>query len=205
MHKVVIHAPVETVSGIPSWKAYWEERWWHGNVSPQGLEVTKQQAQKDLVFCKTNSWLSLSYGTVISDFFYYYKEIQTCTYFLKIFLLIYFIWKIITLQYCDHFCHTSTWIGYRYKWFLNCFSWDFPGSPVVKTPHSWYRGHRFDPWKGEILRASRHSQIKKKKNASLYFLKFPPWTDQHFTIKDIYKSFSGPIFFPAGPHVLLEM
>ena len=26
--------------------------------------------------------------------------------------------------------------------------WDFPGSPVVKTPSSQCRGHRFDPWSG---------------------------------------------------------
>ena len=25
---------------------------------------------------------------------------------------------------------------------------DFPGSPVVKTPCSQLRGHRFDPWSG---------------------------------------------------------
>ena len=34
--------------------------------------------------------------------------------FYFIFKLIYFNWKIITLQYCDGFCHTSTWIGHRY-------------------------------------------------------------------------------------------
>ena len=28
--------------------------------------------------------------------------------------IIYFIWMIITLQYCDGFCHTSTRIGHRY-------------------------------------------------------------------------------------------
>ena len=25
---------------------------------------------------------------------------------------------------------------------------DFPGGPVVKTPHFHYRGHRFNPWSG---------------------------------------------------------
>ena len=25
---------------------------------------------------------------------------------------------------------------------------DFPGGPVVKTPHSHFRGRRFDPWPG---------------------------------------------------------
>ena len=27
-------------------------------------------------------------------------------------------------------------------------SWDFPGGPVVKTPHSQCRGPGFDPWSG---------------------------------------------------------
>ena len=31
-----------------------------------------------------------------------------------LFFFIYFNWRIITLQYCDGFCHTSTWIGHRY-------------------------------------------------------------------------------------------
>ena len=35
-------------------------------------------------------------------------------YFFQIFLKInYFNWRTITSQYCDGFCHTSTWIGYR--------------------------------------------------------------------------------------------
>ena len=32
-------------------------------------------------------------------------------FFLK---FIYFNWRIITLQHCDDFCHTSVWIGHRY-------------------------------------------------------------------------------------------
>ena len=30
----------------------------------------------------------------------------------------------------------------------NIIKWDFPGGPVVKTPHSQCRGHGFDPWLG---------------------------------------------------------
>ena len=33
------------------------------------------------------------------------------SFFLK---FIYFNWRIITLQHCDDFCHTSVWIGHRY-------------------------------------------------------------------------------------------
>ena len=31
---------------------------------------------------------------------------------------------------------------------LNVVRRDFPGGPVVKTPHSQCRGHGFDPWSG---------------------------------------------------------
>ena len=31
-----------------------------------------------------------------------------------LFQLIYIGWRVITLQYCDGFCHTSTWIDHRY-------------------------------------------------------------------------------------------
>ena len=32
--------------------------------------------------------------------------------------------------------------------FLNCTSWDFPGSSVVKTPFFQCRGFEFEPWLG---------------------------------------------------------
>ena len=28
------------------------------------------------------------------------------------------------------------------------YSWEFPGSPVLKAPHFHCRGHGFDPWSG---------------------------------------------------------
>ena len=34
--------------------------------------------------------------------------------FLFFFSFFYFNWRIITLQYCDGFCHTSAWTGHRY-------------------------------------------------------------------------------------------
>ena len=49
--------------------------------------------------------------------------------FIHLFLifLINFNWKIITLQYCDDFCHTSTWISHWYTFFP--LSWtSFPPS-----------------------------------------------------------------------------
>ena len=35
-----------------------------------------------------------------------------------------------------------------YMWNLKKGYRAFPGSPVVKTPHSHHRGHGFDPWSG---------------------------------------------------------
>ena len=31
------------------------------------------------------------------------------------------------------------------KWYS---PWDFPGGPAIKTPSSYCRGSRFDPWSG---------------------------------------------------------
>ena len=42
--------------------------------------------------------------------------------------LIYFNWRITTLEYCDDFCHTSTWIGHRYTY--DPASWN-PFSPPL--------------------------------------------------------------------------
>ena len=42
-------------------------------------------------------WITGSYGSFIPSFIYAFT---------------YFNWRIITLQYCDGFCHTSTWISH---------------------------------------------------------------------------------------------
>ena len=38
--------------------------------------------------------------------------------------------------------------GHRVLLKGNICAWDFPGSPVVKTPSIQYRRHRLDPWLG---------------------------------------------------------
>ena len=38
--------------------------------------------------------------------------------FCVFFILFYFNWRIITLQYCDGFCHPSAWISHRYTYVL---------------------------------------------------------------------------------------
>ena len=38
-----------------------------------------------------------------------------------------FNWRVITIQYCDDFCHTSIWIGHRY-------TWTSPTAEVIKSP-----------------------------------------------------------------------
>ena len=53
--------------------------------------------------------------------------------------------------------------------------WDFPGSPVVKTPSFHCRGHGFDPWSGELRpRRPRHGQKeKKRKKKKTWHLSLP--------------------------------
>ena len=46
-----------------------------------------------------------------------------------LFKLIYFNWRLITLQYCGGFCHTLTWIRHGCTWVPN------PESPSHLTPH----------------------------------------------------------------------
>ena len=56
-----------------------------------------------------------------------------------LFLIIYFNWRIVTLQYCDGFCNTSTRISHGLPWWLN-------GKEFA------YKCRRpgFDPWVGKI-------------------------------------------------------
>ena len=41
--------------------------------------------------------------------------------------------------------------------------WDFPGDPVVKTPHFHSRGHGFNPWSGIYTPHATGCGKKKKK------------------------------------------
>ena len=48
----------------------------------------------------------------------------------------YFNWRMIALQYCDGFCHTSTWIGHRYTCFppvLNRIPLGCPRAPALSA------------------------------------------------------------------------
>ena len=60
----------------------------------------------------------------------------------------------------------------RYDWATNTHTpWDFPGGPVVKTPHFPCRGLRFNHQGTKILHASRHGQKnrrRKKKESTRY-------------------------------------
>ena len=48
--------------------------------------------------------------------------------------IIYFIWRLITLQYCSGFCHTLTWISHGYT----CVS--HPEPPSLLPPHPILQG-----------------------------------------------------------------
>ena len=48
--------------------------------------------------------------------------------------------------------------------------WDFPGGPVVKTPHFHFRGHEFDPWSEELRSCmpTGGAEGKKKKRRKVW-------------------------------------
>ena len=55
------------------------------------------------------------------------------------FFLIYFNWRLITLQYCGGFCHTFTWISH------GCICAPHPDPPSHLPPHPIPRGHPSAP------------------------------------------------------------
>ena len=48
----------------------------------------------------------------------------------------------------DSWSIPMTRLCYMVQLILRKRAWDFPGGPVVKTPHSQCRGLRFNPWFG---------------------------------------------------------
>ena len=54
-------------------------------------------------------------------------------------LLIHFIWKLITLQYCSGFCHILTWISH------GCTCVTHPELPFYLPPHPISQGHPSQP------------------------------------------------------------
>ena len=58
-------------------------------------------------YCKKASHRFFSFLVYINIFWF-------SMYLLLKLILIYFNWRTITLQYCNGFCHTSTWIGHGY-------------------------------------------------------------------------------------------
>ena len=59
--------------------------------------------------------------------------------FLNLNLFIYFNWRLITLQYCSDFCHTSTWISH------GCTCVPHPELPSHLPPHPIPQGHPSAP------------------------------------------------------------
>ena len=64
------------------------------------------------------------------------KSLLTCSIF---YCLIYFSWRIITLQYCSGFCHTWTWISH------GCTCVPHPEPPSHLPPHPIPLGHPSAP------------------------------------------------------------
>ena len=55
---------------------------------------------------------------------------KRCIIFLRLFI---FNWRIIALQYCIGFCHTSTWISHKYN--MSPSSWTSLPLPTLPTSH----------------------------------------------------------------------
>ena len=51
-----------------------------------------------------------------------------------------------------------------------CNSWQFPGGPVVKIPHFYYQGSKFNLWSGSWDPANHLAPPKKKKKVQFIFL-----------------------------------
>ena len=56
---------------------------------------------------------------------------------------------------------------------MGWYSWNFPGGPVVKTLHFQCRGHRFDPWAGNIDPACHKTQPSPPKKKHIYRIEMP--------------------------------
>ena len=62
--------------------------------------------------------------------------------------VIYFNWRLITLQYCSRFCHTLTWISHAYTWVPH------PDTPSLPPPHPLPQGHPSAPALSTLSHAS---------------------------------------------------
>ena len=76
-----------------------------------------------------------------------------------------FLWHWLGVWFLLIFCVSSEIIHSKYlkganlkSIIMQCPSWDFPGSPVVKMPHFQCRGPRFNPWSGNF--PTCHNYIK---------------------------------------------
>ena len=82
------------------------------------------------LFCKMQHWnTSHSHLHPILNL-----RLENGTHFLKnIYKFIYFNWRLITLQYCDGFCHTLTWISHRCTCVPHPISQGHPSAPALST------------------------------------------------------------------------
>ena len=97
------------------------------------------------LFCKMQHWnTSHSHLHPILNL-----RLENGTHFLKnIYKFIYFNWRLITLQYCDGFCHTLTWIRHR------CTCVPNPEHPSHLPPHPIPLGHPSAPTPSTLSYAS---------------------------------------------------
>ena len=107
---------------LPNWRRKWKPTpvilpgEFHGQKSLAGMSMGLQESDSTLQLNKQQSMLP----------------------FLKT-LIIYFNWRLISLQYCDGFCHTLTWISH------GCTCVPHPEPPSHLPPHPIPQGHPSAP------------------------------------------------------------
>ena len=91
---------------------------WYDNIYPCLLSTSKDvnltfHTMYDVCssFWQVIIIIYIKLAVSISHFLRGFYKSKECLIFKKLF--IYFNWRIITLQYCDGFCHISTWVSHR--------------------------------------------------------------------------------------------
>ena len=84
-------------------------------------------------------WFLYSTSPMPSVFFFFFPFLKISSFFLFKKKLIYFNWRLITLQFCSGFCHTLTWISH------GCTCVPHPVTPSHLPPHPTPQGHASAP------------------------------------------------------------
>ena len=125
---------VSCVAGgfFTSWATREAQEYWSGKPIPSPGDLPIQGSSSGLLHCR---WVlyQLSYQEIPESFFFF---------------LIYFNWRLITLQYCGGFCHTFAWISH------GCAFVHHLETPSHLSPHPISQGHPSAPALSTLSHAS---------------------------------------------------